>query len=248
MHLAGLTASGAADSMFAVNVQAAANVLGAAASLRPRPRVLIVGSAAMYGIVNGEGDVVNESHPLEGDTPYAVSKILQERWALLYARWESVPVIAVRPFNIIGPGQAESLVPATFLRQIADVVMGKSQEIRVGNLSAERDFVDVRDVAAAMWALMNSDAESDGQAFNIASQQGVRIADLLQACLDMAPRPIPVRQDAARLKRVEVPRIIGDASRLKRVTQWKCVIPWQQSVRDMWKAMTDVPGSSPSCA
>lgn len=235
IHLAGVTSSDDLRTYFAANVQACEHILSTASELPDWPRVVVVGSAAQYGIISGEYEMVDESRPLLGSTPYAVSKILQEKWALLYNRFESLPVICARPFNIIGPGQPAHLVPATFLHQVADVLNGRAKEVCVGNTSAYRDFTDVRDVVAALWALMNAEGSANGQAFNIASGQPVRIADILDACIELGGREIPVRQDLQRFRALDVPIIVGDPSKLCEMTHWRCQIPWQQSLMDMWR-------------
>jgi GDP-4-dehydro-6-deoxy-D-mannose reductase len=237
IHLAGITHGDDLRAYFAVNVQACEHLLVAAAQLPQRPRVLVVGSAAQYGITTGEYEVVDETRPLLGTTPYGVSKTLQEKWALLYAARKVLPVIAVRPFNIIGPGQPPSLVPAAFLHQVAEVVDGRAKEVCCGNVSTRRDFVDVRDVVAAFWALMCADCAADGQVFNIASGEPVLISDILAACIALAEREIPVRQDPARLRAADVPTIVGDAARLRAATGWRPAISWHQSLADMWQSL-----------
>ena len=237
IHLAGVTGSDDARACFDANVLACENLLAAAAELPRPPRVLVVGSAAQYGLTAGEREVVDETRPLLGTTAYAVSKTLQEKWALLRGAAGEVPVICVRPFNIMGPGQPDSLVPAAFLQQVADVLDGRAGEVRVGNLDSQRDFTDVRDVAAAMWALMSAGRRADGQVFNIASGAAVKIADMLQACIALTGRQIAVRQDRDRRKAVDVPTIIGEASRLRNVTGWRPQVTWQQSLTDMWTEM-----------
>jgi len=237
IHLAGITHGDDLGACFAVNVQACARLLAAAAELPRRPRVLVVGSAAQYGITTGEHEVVGETRPLLGTTPYGISKTLQEKWAMLYAARNVLPVIAVRPFNIIGPGQPPSLVPATFLHQVAAVVDGRAKEVCCGNVSTRRDFIDVRDVVAAFWALMCADEQADGQVFNVASGEPVLVSDMLAACIGLTGREIPVRQDPARLRAADVRTIVGDAARLRAATGWHPAIPWRQSLADMWQTL-----------
>jgi GDP-4-dehydro-6-deoxy-D-mannose reductase len=234
IHLAGLAAGDDLHACFAANVQAAANLLAAAAAADQAARVVIVGSAAQYGVTTGDHEVVDEGRPLLGRTPYAVTKTLQERWALAYADSGALEVVCVRPFNLMGPGQPPRLVPAAFLHQVAEVVDGKRAEVCVGNTATSRDFTDVRDAVAALWALATTPARVTGEVFNLASGQAVRIADLLEACLALAGRPVPVRRDPARLRSEDVPTIVGDAGKLRRATGWQPHISWQQSLQDMW--------------
>ncbi|MGB2795971.1 MAG: NAD-dependent epimerase/dehydratase family protein [Phycisphaerae bacterium] len=240
-HLAGASAGDDLEACFAVNVLACRNLLASAARMARPPRVLVVGSAAEYGITAGGEEVVDESRPLLATTPYGVTKTLQEAWALLYARRGTVPVVAVRPFNIMGPGQPASLVPAAFLRQVADVLDGKAGEIRVGNTDTRRDFIDVRDVAAAMAALLSAGEGVVGRVFNVASGATVRIGNMLEACIGLSGRRIPVRRDPARVRAADVPMIVGDASALRAAVGWRPGIPWPESLQSMWQAMRKTP-------
>jgi len=236
VHLAGIAAGGDLDAFLSVNVLACNHLLSSASKLPRPPRMLVMGSAAQYGITTGGQEVVDESRPLLGQTPYGVSKTFQERWALLRGREESVPVVCVRPFNIMGPGQPDRLVPATFLRQVADVKAGRSSEVVVGNLATSRDFLDVRDVCSALWALMTAPpGEPDGQVFNIASGEPLRIQQLLNACVELGGGGISVRPDPSLLKAGDVPMIVGNAERLRSMTGWRPRIPWRQSLEDMWR-------------
>jgi GDP-4-dehydro-6-deoxy-D-mannose reductase len=235
IHLAGVAVGNDLDAYFAGNVLACRNLLSACRNLYRQPRVLIMGSAAQYGITAGGHEVVDESRSLLAATPYGVSKCMQERWALACARAGGPPVVCVRPFNIMGPGQSASLVPGAFLRQVALVLAGRELEVSVGNTATKRDFVDVRDLVAALWALMAApDEDVHSRVFNIASGEAVGIDQMLTECLAFAGRPISVRRDPARVKAFDVPVIVGDATLLRSVTGWAPKISWRQSLSDMW--------------
>jgi len=237
IHLAGIQQGQDLDALFQANVLAAHNLLAALQAREERSRVLVVGSAAQYGIATGGHEVVDECRPLLAGTPYGVSKNIQESWALVHHAWGSPSVVCVRPFNIMGPGQPPSLVPAAFLHQLAKVVDGTTEVVKVGNLESRRDFIDVRDVAAAVWALAVADEDVGGKVFNIASGQPLRIADLLNACIRLAGVDVPVEQDPAKVKTVDVPTIVGDAGRLRAATGWEPKIPWERSLEDTWRAL-----------
>ena len=216
-------------------MKACANVLSAACGLEVLPRVLVVGSAAEYGITSGQYEVVEETEPLLSQAPYGQSKIMQEQWALQYYREKSLPVVCVRPFNIIGQGQSEHLVPAAFMHQIQRVIKGNAKEVLVGNLSTERDFTDVRDVAAALWELMIADSSVLGQVFNICSGRATKISDILDICIELCGQKITVTQDASRLKKQDVPSIIGSISKLQEFTGWDAQFTLRQSLENMWQ-------------
>ena len=235
LHLAAVLGGDDLQACFSANVLAAENVLSEASRLTPMPRVVLVGSAAQYGSAGPGVTVVDESHPLDGQTPYGVSKTMQERWALLYGATRSLPVVCTRPFNLLGPGQSTSLVPGAFLAQVQDVLLGRASQVRVGSLSSRRDFVDVRDVVAAFWALLTTGPEACGQVFNIASGEATGIQELLDACLELGGGGIPVQQSPDRLKAVDVSSMVGDASRLRAQTGWRPTISWRRSLEDMWR-------------
>lgn len=235
IHLAGISTGDQLSVYFDLNVKACNHVLSAASGLKVLPRVLVVGSAAEYGITSGQYEVVEETDPLLSQTPYGLSKIIQEQWALLYYKARSLPVICVRPFNIVGPGQSEHLVPAAFMHQIRDVLKGKAKEVKVGNLSTERDFTDVRDVVAAIWKLMGADGSAVGQVFNICSGRATKISDMLEVCIELSGQKITITQDSSRLKKYDVPSIIGSVSKLEKFTDWYCKYTLQCSLQDMWQ-------------
>jgi len=235
LHLAAVTHGDDPDAYFACNVLACRNLL-AAAERCGTPRVLVVGSAAQYGVTTGGHEVVDESRPLRSTTLYGATKTIQETWALAWAEAGRGPVVCVRPFNLIGPGQPATLVPMAFLAQVADVLDGKADEVCVGNTETRRDYTDVRDVVRAMWALLVAE-DTGGKVFNIASGEPVRTGDMVEACLRLSGQEIPVRQDPSRLRTHDVPTIVGDARRLREATGWRPQIPWHTSLEDMWRAM-----------
>ncbi len=242
IHLAGVTGEGDPEISLAVNVGACRNIFSTIRNWSVPPRVLIVGSAAMYGITKGGEEVVDEDRPLLSNTVYGVTKIMQERWALMMASRFELPVVCVRPFNIMGPGQPARLMPSAFLTQVQEVLAGRASSVRVGNTSTRRDFTDVRDVVSAMWMLMHPDAQVDGQVFNIASGEGLRISDIVEACIELGGRDIQIVQDPSRMRRLDVPSIVGDSTRLRNTTGWSCRIGWRQSLEDMWRVMRSSQG------
>jgi GDP-4-dehydro-6-deoxy-D-mannose reductase len=149
-----------------------------------------------------------------------------------------LPVVRVRPFNHAGPRQRPGFVVADFARQVAMIEAGLSPPvIKVGNLAAVRDLSDVRDVVRAyVLALGRGEA---GAVYNVASGRGISMAALLQAFLDQAGVPIDQERDPERLRPIDRPLIVGDATRLHTRTGWSPVIPLAQTVRDTldyWRA------------
>ncbi len=237
VHFAGVTQGVDLDSYFRVNVSGTHNLLQAAAALPRAPLIVTVGSASQYGPTSGTELVLNEECPQLARGAYGLSKVLQEKWAGLYAEATKLPVIGVRIFNIIGPGQPSHLVPAAFLAQVADVISGKRSQIDVGNVETRRDFIDVRDATQAVWRLVSAfQPGMNGQFFNIASGEGVRIRDLVEASIALSGRAIPIVVDPSRFRANDVASVIGDNTKLREATGWRPTISWRESLHAAWNA------------
>jgi GDP-4-dehydro-6-deoxy-D-mannose reductase len=238
-HIYHLAAQASPRRSFAVPWETLQNNIGAQLSLMLaclkcdlRPRFLVVSSAEVYGAVRPEQIPVNEDTPFCPASPYAVSKVAQDMLGLQYFLSHRLPVIRVRPFNHFGPGQSEGFVAPDFALQIARIEAGQQASvIRVGNLSAQRDFTDVRDVVAAYHLLMQHGIP--GNVYNIASGRTYSIEYLLQTLLQYSSRAIEVQVDPARLLPVDIPLIQGDASRLRAVTGWQPTIAFEDTLRDV---------------
>jgi GDP-4-dehydro-6-deoxy-D-mannose reductase len=214
------------------NIVGELNVLRAVQELGLTPRILLIGSSEQYGHVRPEDLPVNEDTPFRPENPYAVSKIAQDMLGLQYFVTYKLPIIRVRPFNHIGPGQSEQFVTAAFARQVAAIEAGLQEPIlRVGNLSAERDFTDVRDMVRA-YHLAITEGEP-GAVYNIGSGQGTAISTILDTFLSMSKVAVQIERDPARLRPADVPRIVCDARRFREYTGWQPVISLQQSLSDI---------------
>ena len=221
------------------NLLAQVNLLEACSLLRPQPRVLVVTSADIYDAVE---DPISETTNFLPTSPYAVSKIAQDMHALQIFLERGLPVIRARPFNFIGPGQAEGFVAIDFASQVAQIEAGRQPPvILVGNLAARRDFSDVRDVVRAFTLLLMQG--EPGSVYNISSGEAHSIQSLLDILLAMAKVPIEVRVDEARLVPLDVPLKRGDNSRLRAATGWHPQIALEQSLRDILQAWREASGA-----
>ncbi len=201
-------------------------------------RIQIAGSSEEYGLVHRDEVPITEANPLRPLSPYAVSKVTQDLLAYQYFRSYGTHTIRTRGFNHTGPRRGEVFVVSNFAKQIALIEAGaRKPVIRVGNLEAERDFTDVRDVVRAYWLIVeHGDA---GDVYNIASGKTWRIQDVLDLLLSFSEVDINIEVDPARLRPSDVELLLGDASKLKAVTGWEPVIPFEQTARetlDYWRA------------
>lgn len=215
VHLAGMASPHLANSRpeaaHRVNFLGTLRLLEAARSCSSRPAVLLAGSATVYGQVEpGELPLRETQAPRPADH-YSLSKACQEGLAPLYR--EHFPVVVVRPFNHTGPGQVRDFALPAFAAQIARIEAGLQEPvIRVGDLSAERDFLHVADVVSA-YALLLGRRESG--TFNVCSGSSHPMSWWLDLLLARARLPIEVVVDPARVFPQGNPRLEGDNSRLR---------------------------------
>lgn len=232
LHLAGQN-HGTLEELLASNVIATRNLMDAACALRDPVRVLATGSSAEYGYAGA--DPIPESAPLRPVTPYGISKVATDLLARSYATVQDLPVAVVRPFNLVGPGQADSYVCGKIVKQVAEIERGKREEISLANLTSRRDFVDVRDLASACWSLASLPDFGDrcaGKAFNIGSGKDYSVAEVLEMVRKIAGKRSPVLLPE-RAGPIPVPIQRSDNSLVTATCGWKPSIPLIQSLRDM---------------
>jgi GDP-4-dehydro-6-deoxy-D-mannose reductase len=208
------------------------NLLEACRELPTFPKVLLVGSAECYGRVGEENQPILETHPLAPASPYAVSKIAQEMLAVQYGRSEKLPVYVTRSFNHTGPRQKESFVCSGFARQVALAEAGQiSPQIVVGNLSAKRDFSDVRDVVRAYKAIVEDG--QPGEPYNVCSGEAHSIREVLDTLLSFSSVNFEVTVDSARFRPSDLPLLVGSPEKLKSHTGWVRQFSFTQTLQDL---------------
>lgn len=217
---------------FHINILAQLNILLALIEHNIKARVLAVGSYEEYGHITPDDLPIDEDTPLRPTNPYGVSKIAQNMLALQYYLSHTIDVVRVRPFNHIGPRQNDRFVASSFARQIALIEQGKQEPvIRVGNLTPQRDFTDVRDIAHA-YVLAVEYGES-GQVYNIGSGKPVKIEEMLNQLLADSHATIDVQQDPERMRPVDIPVVVCDAGRFRARTGWEPRISFEQTIQDI---------------
>jgi len=219
------------DTAIDVTVGGTANVLEAAARLSTPPIVLVTGSAEVYGAPSV--DVIDERVRSRPVSLYGATKVAQEVVALTFGSVRSVPVIATRSFNHIGPGQRPPFAIPSFAHQLRAIAAGETEPIlRVGNLTPIRDFSDVRDVVRAYRLLVAG--RHTGEPINVASGVGRSIGSVVEALVQASGLQVSVEVDPDRVRVDDPPRIVGDAGRLRALTGWEPAIPIEQTLGDVW--------------
>jgi GDP-4-dehydro-6-deoxy-D-mannose reductase len=214
------------------NIGAQVNLLEAVRQLEPPARVLVVGSSEEYGRVRSDELPLSESAQLRPLSPYAVSKVTQDLLGYQYAAAYGLPIVRVRPFTHLGPGQDARFAASAFARQIARIEAGLQPPVlAVGNLDAERDLTDARDIVRAYrLALLQGEP---GEVYNVGSGRTVSIRVLLDGLLALSACAIRVEVDPGRFRPVESAAQIADCRRLQARTGWRPLIPLQQTLADL---------------
>lgn len=203
------------------NVMGSLNLLEAIKQHYPDAFVLFASSSEVYGESFKSGTPLNEDASCKPLNPYAASKVAAEAAFNEYFR-QGVRGVIARPFNHIGPGQSPDFVTASFAKQIAEIEQGKQAPVlRVGNLEAYRDFLDVRDVCGAYMQLLELQPDaSHPRLVNIASGQARKIQEILDVLLAQSQASISVEQDPDRLRPSDIPFAVGSSERLHSATGW----------------------------
>lgn len=219
------------------NIEAQVNLLDGALAVEALEKILIVGSAEEYGLINIKDLPLTEATDLRPLSPYAVSKIAQDFMGLQYYLSFGLPVIRVRPFNHTGPRQAPAFVVPAFAKQIAEIEAGKqAPKLKVGNLEATRDFTDVADMMRAYRLAMEKG--EIGEVYNLGSGKEYKIGGILEQLLALARVKIEVVTDPDKMKPADVPRLAADCGKFRQLTGWKAKIPFETTLKevlDYWR-------------
>lgn len=235
-HLAALTHVGRSwddpVEVLRVNALGTATVLAAARSCGSSPRVLLVSSAEVYGVVTDESTLpLTEESALAPTTPYAATKVAAEFLGIQAHLGYGQPVVIARPFNHVGPGQASTFAVSGLAQRIVKAIREGRGELPVGNLTPRRDFTDVRDVVRAYRMLVVSG--EPGRIYNVCSGQDVAIGDLAERLLALAGTDLRLVADPSLVRPVDVPVLRGSPVRLQAVTGWKPEIPLDDTLADV---------------
>ena len=221
-----------------VNIKGSVNVMDAVRELYYK----LVGSGEEYGhILEGETPI-SEDTKLRPGNIYAATKVCQNMIGSIYARAYDMELMLVRAFNHIGPGQAPLFVVSDFCKQVAEIEAGlKEPVIRVGNLSAMRDFTDVRDVVRAYGLLIQNGRA--GETYNVGSGKAVEIRHILNIIVESSSADINIEVDPNKIRPVDVPIIEADITKLNECTNWLPRITLEQTIEETlgyWRRMVDV--------
>jgi GDP-4-dehydro-6-deoxy-D-mannose reductase len=213
---------------FRVNVEGTINVLEAVAAEAPPARVLFASTAEVYG--NARRSPTPEDEPPRPVSPYAASKAAAE----LACAASGLDVVVVRAVNQEGPGRDERFAVGSWTRQLAGLEAEGGGGLLVGDLSPERDLVDVRDASRAYRLLL--DRAVPAGTYNVGSGHTVTMAEVLELLVGLTKVPVRVERDESRVRPAEIPRLAVDPTKLQAATGWEPEIPLEQTLADALEA------------
>ncbi len=238
-HLAGYAHAGQsfrdADAAWNGNLLATRRLYDAVEATGTKCRIVFVGSGLVYGHPEPINHAHDENCPLLPTNPYATSKSAADLMSYQYTRFPGLDIVRARPFNHIGPRQSPQFAVAHFAKQIAAIERAEQAPVlETGNLSAMRDFTDVRDVVRAYVALM--DRGQSGEAYNIASGVAHSMQTVVDRLLGLARCPITVSPQPRLMRAAEMATVRGDSTRLRQQTGWQPAHSFDQTLIDTLNA------------
>ena len=200
-------------------------------------RVIVPSSATVYAPSTSP---LTEESPIGPSNPYAVSKLAQEQLAMRAAREDGVDVVVTRSFNHTGPRQSAAFAAPNMARQIALIEAGLAEPvIKVGNLEAQRDLTDVRDMARAYVTLMQKGIPST--IYNVSSGVARTMKSVLDALAARSRVEVLIEADPALMRPSDTPVLLGDSTKLRQATGWRPEVPFEQTLDDLltyWRGVT----------
>jgi GDP-4-dehydro-6-deoxy-D-mannose reductase len=224
-HLAGSFTNDYARDL-AVNADCARHLLDAARRRQLRPRTVLIGSAAEYGIVEPGDNPVREQRALRPVSVYGTTKAFQTLLASFYARHHDMDVVVARLFNLYASGISERLFVGRVEHQIERVKRGEQSRIELGSLSARRDYVDAHEAVEQLFLIASRG--STGEVYNLGSGIPILMRDLLKRMLATAGLDSSIvrenTQPAGR-SRYDVPVIYADMNKTRNLKERASFLP-----------------------
>jgi dTDP-glucose 4,6-dehydratase len=229
LHLAALIAIPysyhSPDTYVDTNIKGTLNIVQAARELGIQ-KVVHTSTSEVYGTARFVP--ITEDHPLQGQSPYAASKIGADQIAMSFYHAFDTPIAIIRPFNTYGPRQSARAVIPTVITQIAE----GQRKIKLGALHPTRDFNFVMDIVRAFIAVAESE-RSTGQVINIGSNYEISIGNTVRMIAKLMDVEIEMETEQARLRpeKSEVERLWADNSKAKTLVGWEPVYGGEAGLR-----------------
>lgn len=209
------------------------NLLEAIRLLKQDPVIGIGSTSEVYGNVTMEEIPIKETHSLNPISPYAVSKVGEDRAAFMYWKAYGLKTIISRMFTHSGPKRYETFFISSFAKQLVEIELGirKEKIVYVGNLDSVRTIADVRDAVRAYWLLVN---KCDyGEVYNIGGNVSRKVEDILNMLCDLSTVDhVTFAVDLKRLRPADATLQIPDVRKFHDKTGWYPEIPLRKTLED----------------
>jgi len=217
---------------FEVNVMGTFHLLEAVRKHASKARVLFISSSDVYGLLESYPKPLTEKDPVCPVSPYGFTKMSGENLCRFYSEIEGLDIIIARSFPHTGPGQSPDFVCSDWASQIARIEKNLSPPmIKVGNIEAERDFIDVRDVVKAYFSLIKKGRR--GHIYNVSSGRATSLKKILSMLLENSRVKIDVKRERSKLRKADIPVLVGDNRKIREEISWVPKVPMEKTLLDL---------------
>jgi len=232
-NLSGIINSPEWKSIYEVNLIGSVTIFETLKNLQSAdyiPKVIIMGSAAEYGLNSKEGN--KEDDILEPITHYGISKAAQTMAAQKYIKKYGLNINIIRPANVIGPGQSMKFVVSSIAKQIVEIERGKHKNrVKVGNIHTKRDFVDVRDVVCGIYQVLQKG--TPGKIYNISNNKPFSVKDIIEICKEQSSSSFELDNNENLRRTHDIQEQSSDNAQIINDVGWKPEIDIEKSVEDI---------------
>lgn len=226
-HFAGTAYASSWGTLFAANVKSTLNLLESAREMKYNPRIIIIGSAAEYGIARKMP--VDEMAAPNPAAPYGASMSCRTNIAMAF-RNMGCDIIVGRVFNTTGPGVSDRTPVGSFARQVVEIEKGlHGPAVLAGNLSSQRDFIDIQDVSSAFYSLALKSKK--GGIYNICSGKPHSIETILEIYKELSSKKFSVIADPDLIRQNDIAAMYGDNRKIQDETGWRPEIGLHESLK-----------------
>ena len=243
VHLASISSVGqswkAPAACFSNNTGIFLNLVEAVRAECPSARLLSIGSSEEYGNYPPEAMPLREDYELRPGNPYAVARVAQEMLSRLYAESYGLNIMMTRSFNHIGPGQKDTFVVPSFVKQLVEIKKnGGKGTMRVGNLDIVRDFLDVRDVVDAYYRILTQG--TPGEVYNVCSGRGIKLGEIIAKAVKLLEIEPIIDVNHALIRTIDNTITVGDNIRLCKQLNWKTTISFDHTLKNIILYMENI--------
>jgi UDP-glucose 4-epimerase len=213
------------------NLPAAVTLLQVAGELALKRVVVVSSGGVVYG--NAAYLPITEDHPTNPISPYGITKLAVEKYALMYWKANSLPVVCVRPANAYGEGQRPFIGQGFVATAIASILKGREVSI-YGENGTVRDYIHVDDVASGIIAAMEKGVP--GSCYNVGTGVGRSNRDVLNLLFVLArTKGLNPVLNVMPLRQFDVAANILSSAKLFADAGWQAEIGFEEGIERTWE-------------